>query len=347
METLKKVFLGIFICLLSFFVMSHNVSAIEITQTPQIIYAGYPFKMTAFGENCYDTQHTCPSFVAGWTNSYSGRFGSNFNGLSLTLPAMTYESDWLVYQFNVNNSRSTSANHSSFLGLTRDTSNASINFDVVSYEFEQLTDNDSLLTVYIKMIGEQVVTNSQNLNGLRMVGASGSWLQLQAPANAVNGVGITTMSLNVFRDIPGQDYSTSINAINDKLGTTNNKLEDINNTLEEQQQQEQDAYDNISNQSPDDLSGDTDNQASTNLIGLFQSFITALSNITQADNCNLSLAFPSYAGGTVNVNVCQYKDKGGNIVAIFSSLTLIVFYIPLALKLLSIIYNEIRSFTNG
>ena len=132
---------------------------------------------------------------------------------------------------------------------------------------------------------------------------------------------------------------------NDDTAAIIGGLDEINDSINDFHDDMSDAVDNISNQSPSDI-GNSENQATTNLIGLFQSFITAITGVNMG-NCNLTLDFPNYAGGSRVVNVCQNKDKAGNMISIFSSLTLIVFYIPLALKLLSMIYNEIRSFTNG
>lgn len=124
-----------------------------------------------------------------------------------------------------------------------------------------------------------------------------------------------------------------------------NGLDNINDTLDEHFDKEDTAIDNIENQDVPS-SGSGENSTTTNLIGVLSNFVNALSGLS-ATNCNLTLDFPSYAGGTRVVNVCQNKDKAGNLISVFSSLTLIVFYVPLAIKLLTMIYNEIRSFTNG
>lgn len=110
----------------------------------------------------------------------------------------------------------------------------------------------------------------------------------------------------------------------------------------EQAQATQDAADDSETQAE----GNSSSTQTTNLIGAFQSFVTALTSLN-ATNCNVTLAWPSSLGGNMQVNICQNKDYAGNIISVFGSLTLIVFYIPFSLKILSMIYNEIRSFTNG
>ncbi len=146
---------------------------------------------------------------------------------------------------------------------------------------------------------------------------------------------------------------TSINNIYNSLGDTNQKLDDmldaldtLNQTQSQQQQEEQQATDNISNQSPSDMGSDVENQQTTSIINLFGSFLSALTSVN-AGSCVIQLPFPSYAGGNWTMNICQYKDKAGNIISLFASATLILFYLPVAWRLLGMIYNEIRSFTNG
>ena len=102
---------------------------------------------------------------------------------------------------------------------------------------------------------------------------------------------------------------------------------------------------NISDQSVSDIQG-SENQTTTNLIGVLSGFISAFSNIN-ATNCNLTLEFPNYAGGTRVVDICQGKERAPRIVEIGSSLLLIGVFVPLAYFLIKMIYNEIRSWTNG
>ena len=135
------------------------------------------------------------------------------------------------------------------------------------------------------------------------------------------------------------DQNTSI------MGEINQNITNINNNINEQNQKEQQAIDNISNQSQSDISN-AENAATTNLIGVLSGFINAFSNIN-ATNCSLTLEFPNYAGGRRVVDICQGKDKAPRIVEIGSSLLLIAVFVPLAYILIKMIYNEIRSWTNG
>lgn len=140
---------------------------------------------------------------------------------------------------------------------------------------------------------------------------------------------------------------------------TNNQTDNIlnvqvsqNETIINQNQEfynhEYEAEDNISNQSSGDIDNATNSQT-TNIIGTIQNFATALGTVTTSPSgvCNITLPFPSFVGGDVTVNVCQRRGQIYQIISVGSSLLLIGFFIPFAYMVLKMIYNEIRSFTNG
>ena len=129
------------------------------------------------------------------------------------------------------------------------------------------------------------------------------------------------------------------------MGEINQNITNINNTINDHYEKEQEALDNISNQTPSDIQN-AENQATTNLIGVLSSFLSQLTSFS-ATNCNLTLPFPNFIGGSKTVNICQGKDILGNFITIVGTLAMVAFYIPLAIVLLKMIYNEIRSFTNG
>lgn len=136
------------------------------------------------------------------------------------------------------------------------------------------------------------------------------------------------------------------NNINDALLQTqinqNNSIIEQNNAY---YNHEYEAENNISSQTTGNIPNSSDQQT-TNLIGLLSSFLSQLQAFS-ATNCNLALPFPEFIGGTQTVNICQGKDVLGNFITIIGTLTMVMFYIPLAVVLLKMIYNEIRSFTNG
>lgn len=148
------------------------------------------------------------------------------------------------------------------------------------------------------------------------------------------------------------------NNINDALLQAqinqNNTIIDQNNIIVGQNQavieQNNSAYDAISGQDTSDIDGAT-NQQTTNLIGVITGFLNALRGKGTSQNCNITLPFPQFLGGTRTVNVCVGKDifdySGSNYIWLFARLFAIGFFVPLIWILLKLIYKEIRSWTNG
>ena len=106
------------------------------------------------------------------------------------------------------------------------------------------------------------------------------------------------------------------------------------------------AVDNINNQT-DSQFGDISSPTTSNLIGLFTSFINAVSTIQAADSCEITLPFPSFAGGSWVVNPCQNKEKIPQVVLALGTIVTICFVMG-AWNWISIkIYRLIRSFIDG
>lgn len=201
-------------------------------------------------------------------------------------------------------------------------------------------------------------TDSTAINGLDFRWGDA----MNVPTTQLGGIaGVGTTTEVSDRDWAGTmvfmgaayDYSVSNDPNAVYQGTIinqNNTIINQNNTQIEQNQQiidhndkEEQAADDIENQTPPT---GTDNQQTTNLIGVLSNFLAQLQNF-RATDCNVVLPFPSFIGGNMTVNICQNKDKAGDLISIIGSLIMVGFYIPLAIVLLRMIYNEIRSFTNG
>ena len=157
-----------------------------------------------------------------------------------------------------------------------------------------------------------------------------------------------TQAINNLQQALTSQNQTIINQ-NDNIMIQNGQIvnngDKTNNLLEEQNDREQQGIDNIENQNSSDIQG-SENGQTTSLINVISGFISAFSGVS-VTNCNFTLEFPDYAGGSRVVNICSGKDKAPRIVEIGSSLLLICVFVPLAYILIRMIYNEIRSWTNG
>lgn len=141
-------------------------------------------------------------------------------------------------------------------------------------------------------------------------------------------------------------FSLSILNSSDVTIRVSSEQEYCTNFTQEYNDKQYQAWDNISNQSSSDIQGSS-NQQTTNLIGIISSFVSALTSINTNGSCQLTLPFPSLLGGDQVVNPCNGADKAPAIISVASSLLLITIFVPLAFILIKMIYNEIRSFTNG
>lgn len=352
MESMKKLAFGILCMAAAVLLMSHNTLAVQADLDVSISYTNFNSTMYFCVEQVNQGEQVsgqCGNrYWASATSAfnYDSNIHTSASGIKFFTPT-SYQvkyNDIIQLEFDliqgtVNNSLDT--------GIVSFRSNTS-GFQVIDISYDQVDNTTAHVKTLlwasryegynsgalpIILIPSRVPSNEANNYTWNFI-----WLR-ESNAQVIGGL------VNVFH-LKGDSSEAIINAINNN--NSSGAINDLKESIEEAQEQEQEAVDNISEQTPSDISssGNTENQASTNLIGAFSSFVSALTNI-QTGNCNITLAFPAYAGGSQTVNICQNKDKAGNLISVFSSLTLIVFYIPLAIRLLTMIYNEIRSFTNG
>lgn len=155
-------------------------------------------------------------------------------------------------------------------------------------------------------------------------------------------------TMYAFVVINGLDvnFNVTADAATSGLGEINQSVINVYNEIHQQNDLENQAVDNISNQTASDIPNAT-NAQTTSLLGVISSFIGALTSIDTSGNCQLTLPFPQFVGGDTIVNPCNGKDKAPAMVQVFSSLFLIGIFVPLAWLLIRMIYKEIRTWTNG
>lgn len=337
MENLKKYITGIICCLCAIFIMSHNASAV-IQQQVEFVdsYTGQTIQGFGYAPNTgpMNCNYNCTVSTNGNTDIMSV-----INTITFNIPAQNYYTDGIIeYSFTIHKVNNSQSLHDFIAGWNVSDNN----FKLMSVEIENQDTNAFSVHLYLKVIANgyasYFVLTSQNTS---------TYLLALQP-----GGRIAVSGMSLWRVVSPETNQNIINAINSQpnyssaLNDINSNIQDVTDAIEQQQEQEEQATQDAADDASDAADANSTNQQTSNLIGVLQNFLSAITNFS-GTNCNISLAFPSYAGGNMNVNVCQNKDKAGNIIGVFTSLTLIVFYLPLALKLLSMIYNEIRSFTNG
>lgn len=343
-----KLLTGIFICLSAILLMSHNTYA-------EVLSIGVSPKWTNWGASWsyYATSAGSSSNFA-WFTSSANTYVAEANGTSrvkqirFNLPnGITLESgDYIVAEMVYNLEAANNSNDMIFGAMKSNTNgigliDVSVNrgsnaMGSIKFTFKvETTIRVTNTTTYVQIATARGSVDQYNIFWFNEAAGylQGSVVNFYGTKNATDYTG----GIN--------DLKNGVTNLNNKLNQTNDKLDDIAENQEERAQKEDEAIDNIDNQTPSDID---DGSASNtqNIIGALQSFLSALQNL-QATNCNVDLAFPSFAGGTRTVNICQNKEFTGNIVSIVGSIILVFFYLPLAFAMCRLIYNEIRSFTNG
>lgn len=305
--------------------MSHNTSALNLGVNVVPIWTNWNARW-----QFYSSQWSCSSSSVCW--------GSNgANGVSATTALTAVQK----IRFNLPNGISlnkgdyiqadifwdqSAANNSddSQLGMIKsDTSGITL----VNYEVTRSSNAGSHATFLFYVENAISVSNSSTYV---VIGSSRS----------------DNMNIFFFREVNTSLSGGVVNFFSTTSGTDYTEdIESVKDAIEEQQQKEEQAVDNISNQTPP-TSGSGENAQTTSLLNTLGSFLSAITNLSATD-CNVVLAFPSFAGGSQTVNICQNKEYTGNIVSVAGSIILVMFYLPVAFMLVSKIYSEIRSFTNG
>lgn len=335
---MKRRFLGIFLCLLSILLMSHNTFAADVSFDDVHVY----FQPTQVLTYCSN----------GWSTGYCNNVNASNQSLGLT-----------TINFMGSNIQGLQAGQyyfETYIGLSSGASTEApyvvatpklANSNTVSFESVSSTTRGSTTVRLYRLLsfwtgGTDISAGLQILppNGTGAWTNTGAYQVASFTIYRVNNSDATnTQIVNAINS-----QSQSLNNINNAINTLNNstnsngvKLDEINNSIQEQNDKENAAIDNIDNQSTSDIQG-TDDSNTTSLIGLFSSFVSALSSAS-ATNCNINGDMGNIDLGTLNF--C--RDAPPAIVQIIGSIFLIVLFVPLAYFLVKRIIAEVRSFTNG
>lgn len=327
--------LGIVISFFLVFLMSHNAFAFDIS--PPVNFAlALKGSQLQWQDGNGSTWHSgSTNYFYGNTANYTGNqrvFTLSNASHSLSIPAGRYIV--ISGQFFAASNYQMEINPSGIFGI----GNYNADCPIIDLDFTPMIGENSTSTQTYNYTASFNLTC--RLASATSVGPSIN-LSLNNLANpGVSSYGISFTSLLVFNS--DNSNSDIYNKLNEIYTWLRNNADDAGSTLRQEKEDVQDASDN----SETTAENNSENAQTDNIINVFGSFVSALSSL-QPTNCNVTLQWPSSLGGNMTVNVCQNKDKAGSLISIFGSITLLVFYLPLALKLLSMIYNEIRSFTNG
>lgn len=321
---MKRIFICIFICLLAFFLMSHNASAIDLTQDVYLIQGNFQFSIAPWSWTCYNDS-SCPTWSSGVYQRSFSSFGANITDISISIPNRSYiADDWIVFDFYFFHSN-TAANHSIFDGIKYAGNNP---VDVVDVQFEQLTDNSAHATVYLRAWGSFTDSN------LRFVG-NATLFQLQSAANAQYKAQVDAGIMTIWHARSGADYSQTLNNINNSINNMPSAEDNAEAMADEEEQRTQDVVDQAEQDAQD--SQDDVDQATASLLAVGGQVVNVIIN-TAATNCNLPMKFTHYDMGVVNL--CSGMPT--NVLDIIRGVSALVF-IPVIVNYALYLVNKLVS----
>lgn len=324
---IKKVLYCILTCLASFFLMSHNTSALELINDVDLINGNVEFQIRANSWNVIDG--SCSGLDNAFNNYISCNGNARVFDISLTAPSGSFQAgDWIVYEFFVNQNLNNVSNHINFYGMEYNGSNPVI---LAYTDIEEFNANTSKITLYIRSYG--TFTDSD----LRFKGKGSSSIFIFNPANGTDSqLQVRAGLASVFREKNPANYTGSINDVK-------NSVNSINNTLKEQQEQEKQdtnqAIDDSKNSSNSSSSDVQNNSSTQSLLSVITRFFGAITSASPS-SCVLSGQINEYL--TPSFDLCQL-DPPPSLTALLSIPVAIALFF-FAKHMLNKIIALIRSF---
>lgn len=137
------------------------------------------------------------------------------------------------------------------------------------------------------------------------------------------------------------DSACESKSLKEWVQSVNSDLSDISNTINEENETNKTEKSNIENQTPESSGFNIDNQQTTNMIGVVNTFVSGLQNVSTSGSCLISGDLGNWDGVNINMgnlNLCEhqppvYVQIGCNLVMIVLVFGLTWWLIHLSLKL--------------
>lgn len=306
---MKRLITGIFISLLAIFLMSHNAFAADLSYTDVSLYTSITslqFSCSTNGSNFIQNTGSCHlgSHAAVPTVKFKPNTTIYFN------PDIDY---YFEVFLRISNNANTPA--PVWYG-------AGSGDNLIFMDEEQVSSTTSNTTTYrtyrilFKFTGNEVnlsnfppsIYNAGDIfaaESFKVMGFVIWQTQLHDSAAVVQAINQQNQYLS---DISQNLYIADehLSNIEDYLEYIQEHIDEINEAIDEQNQAEQEASDNIENQSPSDIDSG-DNSSATNLIGNIGNIFTQIQNIPASSTCSVPADFGHLDLG--NINFCSGKEN--------------------------------------
>lgn len=295
---IKKILYSIFICLASFFLMSHNAMAVELATDVEWVRGNHNIQIMP--NSWAVEQGYCQGLASGVYSDYINCNGlTKLSDFNITIPSMSYKyGDWIVAEFFINQNLNNVSNHMNFYGLQYAGSNP---VDLAYTDISELNANSSKITLYFRAWGNFTDNN------LRLTGKNGASALIFNAANGTDSQLQFRCGLaSVFRDKNPSNYTGSINDVKNSVNSINDTLKQQQQQQQQQQEQEkQDANNTIddSKNSSNNSSSDVQNNSSTqSLLSVVTGFFGAITSASPS-SCVLTGQINEYL--TPSFDLCQ------------------------------------------
>lgn len=279
---MRRVITGILCCLLVILLMSHNVGAISLDYNVQYIRGKANSTIGYTGQNTYCRQ------ASNSTSFYTTGI-CEFNNLIITTQYPEYlagdilELDVIFVNTAENNSVD---GYSYVVNAIANDNNGAVSLSVIGTDYEGLGSAASIAKTYVRV--NQYTSSMQTIS-------------LQGSYKLFNNEGLSVNQSTWRYSAP--DFSS----INNNLQDVVDAIQDSASSNTEYQEAEQQAVENIENQTTNDTESELpDMSNATSLIGNIQNIFTQIGNIP-ASNCTIPANWGNLNLG--NLNLCTGKEN--------------------------------------
>lgn len=336
---MKKLLRYILIPVLAILLMSHNVSAVQMAPNVHPIWT--------------NATPDCTFYTPDGSTFYNDLFNGTTNFLSVSyiscgVPAgLQSKNTYAVYSFVLDNIPNNDSLDAGFRAVkARHGSGGNGGWGVIGYNLESMSSNGVKIDIYL--YGENTNTTSGTVIFYNSYNSSELLYFQPKERLTTSGASYWQVDTTDFE----YNYTDVLNQINSKLGNVNSGITNIrdgvNSINEKLDDLSQDTADAINNGQADATQGASDNsstsannnstdQTTSNLLGVFGSFVTAITSISPT-NCNVDFDLGHIDFGVQNL-CSQPVPQAFTVV---TSIIVVCFTIPFVVHLIRRILSLIR-----
>lgn len=283
---MRRVITGILCCLLVILLMSHNTFAVSPVLDTRLVRAKANTSLAWAGNDCDQPTNYVIRVASGKTACYmtSISFGAGYNEF---LAGDIIEFDIFV----IHNANDNALNNWVFATVPQVAESPSTGISIIGQELSTAGQNISKISYYLQ-VGNYLKTTNETRITLAF-----QWASMTMYTGDYMWANVSTWRVKT------DDYSSITNSLDDVVEA----IQDSAESSSEYQQAEQQAVENIENQTTDDTASELpDTSSATSLIGNIRNIFVQIGDIP-AGNCTIPANWGNLNLG--NLNLCTGKEN--------------------------------------